>query len=260
MINVSKYSYNISKSKYNYDEITIIEKSKKNKSKFLYGIDNTGDISNINNHTFYSNYFGKNKLDFIFADSFIENDNPLIYQKFELATFCMISDLLSVGSNCIVRNLLPYRNKHLINQSYGFFTNYIYLYYLMFDELILIKPIISSPNSSEFFIIGKGYKGIDTKYYEKLLSLLNEFDGNLCLFEKKDVSVEFVNQLVDFVNKIININVDYKEIYNLLITCMVNKSQVINEKTQCNKYLDSKYINEIHTEKCKEWYKNNKIR
>ena len=77
-----------------------------------------------------------------------------------------------------------------------------YLYYLMFDELILVKPLISSPNSSEFYIIGKGYKGIDDNYYQTLLSLLENFKGNECLFEKSAIPNEFVNQLLDFFSKI----------------------------------------------------------
>jgi hypothetical protein len=259
-INVSKYSKNMSKNKDNYKEVYIIGKYTNTKKKILYGVDNTGDITNINNHNWYGSFFGKNKLDFIFADTFIENDNPVIYQKFELATVCMIFNLLSVGSNCVVRNLLPYRNKILLNQSYGFFTNYIYLYYLMFDEVRLVKLLISSSNSSEFYIIGKGYKGIDDNTYQTLLALLENFSGNLCLFKKSDIPNEFVNQLLDFVNRIININVDYREIYNLLLTCMINKNEVINEKTQCNQYLDNKYITELHLEKCKEWYKNNRIK
>jgi hypothetical protein len=38
---------------------------------------------------------------------------------------------------------------------------------------------------------------------------------------------------------------------------MIHKNPVIEEKTNCSKYLNKKYINGIHNEKFKEWVKIN---
>ena len=40
-------------------------------------------------------------------------------------------------------------------------------------------------------------------------------------------------------------NVEHSEITNLLLTCMIHKDPVIEEKTQCSKYFDKKYFEQI---------------
>ena len=79
----------------------------------------------------------------------------------------------------------------------------------------------------------------------------------MCFFEKDDIPDEFVKQIVEFAEKILSLNIEHNEITNLLLTCMIHKNPVIEEKTQCSKYLNKKFIQDIHNSKFKEWVKNN---
>ena len=244
------------------DSVNIL--SKKDSKKVIYGADNTGDILFSNNQKWFIQYIKeltkKNDIDLIIADSTSSSNNPMITQRLEFATVCMIARTTGIDSNCIVKAQLPYNiDNSLTYSSSGFFVNYLFLYYLMFEEVKLIKPLSSSPNNSEFYIIGKKFRDIEEEHYEKLLNILDNFKYNICFFKKDDIPQEFINQVIDFTDKLLTINIDYNEINNLLLTCLFHKNSVIEEKTQCSKYLNPEYINDIQNEKIKEWIKDNKF-
>ena len=48
----------------------------------------------------------------------------------------------------------------------------------------------------------------------------------MCFFNRKDIPDEFVNQIMEFVDKLLNMNVEHSEITNLLLTCMIHKNPV----------------------------------
>jgi hypothetical protein len=172
----------------------------------------------------------------------------------------MVASISSKGGNCVIKHFLPYvRRAPISYYGYGLFINYLYLYNLMFDEFNLVKPLTSNPDSGEFYVVCKGFRGISEDMYEKMMNVLDNFTVNICFFDKKDIPDEFVNQIMDFVDKLLNMNVEHSEITNLLLTCMIHKNPVIEESTQCSKYLDKKYIEKIHNEKFKEWVKINKF-
>jgi 23S rRNA U2552 (ribose-2'-O)-methylase RlmE/FtsJ len=228
--------------------------SKKDSKKVIYGADNTGDILFSDNQKWFIQYIKeltkKKDIDLVIADSTSSSNNPMITQRLEFATVCMIARTTGIESNCIVKAKLPYNTDNsLTYSSSGFFVNYLFLYYLMFEEVKLIKPLSSSPNNSEFYIIGKKFRDIEEEHYEKLLNILDNFNYNICFFKKDDIPQEFINQVIDFTDKLLSINIDYNEINNLLLTCSFHKNSVIEEKTQCSKYLDPEYINDIQNEK-----------
>ncbi len=229
--------------------------------RWLYGVDETGDITKSENQRWFREYakeFGP--IDLITGDGGIFSDNPLIFQKLDYAQVCMVVGLASPGSNCVIKHFLPYvRRAPISYYGYGLFINYLFLYHLMFNEFYLVKPLTSNPDSGEFYVVCKGFKGIEESTYEKLLNILDNFEVNICFFNKKDIPEEFINQVMEFVDKLLTMNVEHSEITNLLLTCMIHKNPVIEEKTNCSKYLDKKYIENIHDEKFKEWIKNNKF-
>jgi hypothetical protein len=244
------------------DSVNIL--SKKDSKKVIYGVDNTGDILFADNQKWFIQYIKeltkKKDIDLVIADSTSSSNNPMISQRLEFATVCMIARTTAIESNCIVKAKLSYNTDNsLTHSSSGFFVNYLFLYYLMFEEVKLIKPLSSSPNNSYFYIIGLKFRDIEGEYYEKLLHILDNFTYNMCFFKKEDIPQEFINQVIDFTDKLLTINIDYNEINNLLLTCLFHKNSVIEEKTQCSKYLDPEYINDIQNEKIKEWIKDNKF-
>ena len=89
--------------------------------------------------------------------------------------------------------------------------------------------------------------------YEILLKLLDDFQPNMCFFEKDDIDDTFVRQIVEFAEKIIKINVDHNEITNLLMTCMIENDEIIEKATNCSKFLSKTYVDKIFSSKYKEW-------
>ena len=71
----------------------------------------------------------------------------------------------------------------------------------MFETVILTKPITSNPNSSEFYVIGKSFRGISDEHFNKLLDILRNFKINQCIFAQKEIPTEFVNQAQVFTIK-----------------------------------------------------------
>jgi hypothetical protein len=259
-VNLAKYGNDIFSDQYGF--------MKKFPQRWVWGADNTGDLLSTENQKWYSTYireFGNGKLDLITSDAGIWSDNPLIFQKVELATLTMVIGGLSNGGNCVMKHFLSYIRKVPITYyANGFLVNYLFLYYLMFEEVNLVKPLTSNPDSGEFYVVAKGFKGgandeITNQLHNKLLNLLDNFEVNMCFFEKDDIPDEFVKQIIEFAEKILSLNIEHNEITNLLLTCMIHKNPVIEEKTQCSKYLNKKFIQDIHNSKFKEWVKNNKF-
>ena len=259
-MNIAKYGKDIFADQYGF--------MKKFPERWVWGADNTGDLLSTENQKWYSTYirqFGNSKLDLITSDAGIWSDNPLIFQKVELATLSMVIGGLSNGGNCVMKHFLSYIRKVPITYyANGFLVNYLFIYYLMFEEVNLVKPLTSNPDSGEFYVVAKGFKGssgdeITNQLHSKLLNILDNFEVNMCFFEKDDIPDEFVKQIIEFAEKVLSLNIEHNEITNLLLTCMIHKNPVIEEKTQCSKYLDKKFIQDIHNNKFKEWIKNNKF-
>ena len=234
---------------------------KKYPDRWLFGVDDTGDITISANQRWFRQYAQESgPFDLITGDGGIIGDNPLIFQKLDYAQVVSVASLSSIGSNCIIKHFLPYvRRAPITYYGYGLFINYLFLYHLMFDEFYMVKPLTSNPDSGEFYVVCKGFRGISDEMYEKLLEILDKFEVNMCFFKQNDIPDEFINQVMEFVDKLLNMNVEHSEITNLLLTCMIHKNPVIEENTNCSKYLDKKYIEKIQNEKFKEWAKNNKF-
>jgi hypothetical protein len=252
-LNIEKFGKDIFDDQYGF--------MKKYPDRWVYGVDNTGDITKSENQRWFKQYakeFGH--IDLVTGDAGIFSDNPLIFQKLDYAQVCMVASVSSLGGNCVIKHFLPYvRRAPISYYGYGLFINYLFLYHLMFNEFYLVKPLTSNPDSGEFYVVCKGFKGISDEQYQKLLKVLDNFQVNMCFFNRKDIPDEFVNQIMEFVDKLLNMNVEHSEITNLLLTCKIDKNPVIEEKTNCSRYLDKKYIEKIHNEKFKEWVKNNKF-
>ena len=60
---------------------------------------------------------------------------------------------------------------------------------------------------------------------------------------------------IEFVEKILDLNAKQFDMVNMLMTCIANPDPVIEEATQCRKYLDGDFIKKIQTKRYKEWIK-----
>lgn len=166
----------------------------------------------------------------------------------------MVAAVSAKDGNCIIKHFLPYiPDIPVTEQANGLFINYIYLYYLMFEEVYMIKPLSSNPVSGEFYVIGKKFIGLDNTTFDKMLSLLDNFEVNMCFFKKEDIPEHFTKQVFSFMEKLTRLNVDFIEIQNTLLTCLYKRNPVIEKATECRKYLNKSYMEEIQESKFKKW-------
>ena len=252
-----------------------------NYSKLLGGSDNTGDITNINNIKWYSNYIKKvwlsisqyKVLDLIISDGVdLDIDCDLLsFQKQILAQAIITIASSSKGGSCCVKNYIYYKNKHSdSNTDYKqswFFISIIYLYYITFENINLYKPHSSDPESSEFYIVGKGFKEItNTNHLENLFTILKNFKVNHSIIDKKYIPDSFIKQINIFLKLMSELNTNTIEQENLYLTCHKNKleSTISKNKEQykkTNKYLECDNVivknksDEILIPKYKEWIK-----
>jgi hypothetical protein len=231
---------------------------KNNPDKWIYGKDGTGNIFSVQNQKWYYN-FAKNfpKFDLITGDAglAVTEDNLEILQKLEYACVCMVAGTASIGSNCVMKHFLPFGVKMKeSDKSSGFFVNYIYLYYLLFDELRLVKPLTSNPNSGEFYVVCKGFCGISEENYNKLLNILDNFKTNICFFDRKDIPQEFIELVSNFNNQVIARNIKHKEVGIKIIDCIKDK-EIYNQNIDCKIYLDKSIVKNIHWKIFNYWIK-----
>jgi hypothetical protein len=231
---------------------------KKFKSRWIWGSDNTGDITKINNLQWYRQYCQKwvkesGKIDLVLGDGGIQSDDIIINQKLEYSQLFMVLATASYGSNCVIKHFLPYVRKIPISlESGGYFVNLLYLYHLMFETVILIKPMTSSPISGEFYVVGKTFRGLSEEHFNNIINTLSDFKPNQCIFPEKEIPEAFFKQVKEFNKTILDLNINYGEIRNDYLNCLEN-DKAINETLECSKYLDPKYTKNMQNTKFKEW-------
>ena len=136
------------------------------------------------------------------------------------------------------------------------------MYYVAFDSITFFKPNSSNSDSSEFYVIGKGFKGISKEHLENLFSILENFKLNQILIDKDKIPNTFLTQIRNFMEQLGNTNVLSLEKQNLLLTCYksydendYNKTKNINKILKCDNFLNDKQISTILIPKYKEWIK-----
>ena len=87
------------------------------------------------------------------------------------------------------------------------------------------------------------------------MDLIDNFQVNMCFFKKKDIPENFIKQVFSFIEKLTNMNVNYIDIQNTFLICFKERDEIIEKVTECRKYLDPKYIDEIQEAKFLEWIK-----
>ena len=129
----------------------------------------------------------------------------------------------------------------------------------MFEQIQLIKPLTSSPNSGEFYLVGLRFKPISNAIFNKLMNQLDNFKVNHCFFKKEEIPEYFYFQIIEFLEEIYKLNTDQLELKNMLITCSIYDDPIIEKATNCKKYLSPEFIKKVQTKRYKEWIKTYKF-
>jgi 23S rRNA U2552 (ribose-2'-O)-methylase RlmE/FtsJ len=226
------------------------------KNKWLYGADNTGDITVSKNVKLIGKQIKeKGIFDVVTGDAGLSTEmDTLFLQKLEFAQLCMVAATASINKNCIVKHFTPFINSDAdTNLGGGQFVNMIYLYSIMFKQLYLFKPYTSRSTSGEFYLIGKGFLGVSDVELDKLLHILDNFKINQTYFNKNDIPEEFYRQIFTFINKMSKLNTMIIERQNFFMTCLIEPNEEIRKETKCLKYLEPKTLEKIQIPRYNEW-------
>ena len=260
---------------------------KGNPQKWLWGADNTGDITRVKNIKWFREYIknkflsggGKDltKLDLIVGDGGLGTGNDtLLLQKLDLAQVIMVLACSSLGGSCVIKHFTPYITNHPETlDATSFFVGFLYMYYIAFEEVSLFKPYSSNPDSGEFYVVGKGFRGVEDSMQERLLErllerlykILDNFKVNNALIPKESLPETFLLQVSSFIEMMANYNVQGMEKTNLLLTCYGDRknkqktkdgkaqSEKISKLLHCNEFLDEDNIETILVPRYNQWIK-----
>ena len=153
---------------------------------------------------------------------------------------------------------------------------------MAFEQVNLFKPYTSNPDSGEFYVVGRGFKGVSDIQLNKLYKILDNYEFNNAIIEKDKIPETFVSQIEVFLEKISNLNTIGIEKQNLLLTCYKSsledkhdkrervrdrkrhsknkydsqsKSEKANKYLGCNTFLNEASMQDILVPRFKEWIK-----
>lgn len=162
----------------------------------------------------------------------------------------------SIGTNVIVKHRIPfsYAVDEDEDSESGFMVNLLYIYTVLFKNVRLIKPYCGSHTEGDYYVIGFGFKGIEDSLWKKLLDGLGSYHSFL---KEKDISESFWRQILSFIQNTTHVRNDYIELQNTLLTCFLTNDEIIQREINCQKYINSRYINQINKKRFESWIKIN---
>ena len=230
----------------------------KHKEQWIFGEDDTGDITISENIRWYRKY-GREwcpKIDLITGDAGIgynENITLIQLQKLDYSQFLMGIALAQKGSSCIFKHFsyFDFKIPNSLSGS-GYFTGFMYLYFLLFEDVRLIKPVTSSPRSNEFYIVAMKFKGIDDKTFDKLLGILDKFVENQCFIAQKEIPKDFSDQIIKFNRRLMKLNMVYRDYSNIILGCK-NQGKDYQKLVNCHNRLKPDSIKRTQKQNYKVW-------
>jgi hypothetical protein len=189
------------------------------------------------------------------------------FELYELKKVYNVISLMEFGGSCYIKHVAIPLNSYLYYNGYancsGFFINYLYLYFLMFEKIILFRPTTIANKSLEFYVIGINFNGFDATnttntenmqkrndILEMLSKILENYELHKTLFKKEMISEMFVEQVMSFLNIITSRYIKFEEIKGMLSFTVINK---YNEKIQddnddliVSKIVNKNEVNEIN--------------
>ena len=220
---------------------------KKYPNHWDFGVDNTGDITNIENIKHYAKMAKDINVNLMTSDCGLPWGDPKYYQ---VAYASYVSLLYSLPKNgTMLYKILSPIDIPLI-------WNLIYMTYKNFKEMYFFKPVQNS-QSREFYIIGKGYLGIEQTILDKLLDLIPKFEksGVGSKFNKEEYDLfndtypeEFVIQVQDICERLASNYVNSIE----RIIYYVDNSDELGKEYQ-------KHIESYMKEKNEDWIRKYKV-
>ena len=242
---------------------------KRHPDKWLFGKDNTGDITKVDNVLEIRNKFKNINLDLITGDAGLganenisQEDSTYNLQKLDYAQLVLVANVAKEGTNCCIKCFTNYmKGNDLMNKSFGLYLSIIKMYTLMFKKVHLVKPSTSADDSGEYYIVGINFIGCSDDNRKKLLEILDKFETNITFI---GLDEDFIEQCMKFYNQLVQLNIDNVIEQNLLSQCNdKNVYEILKEYLDfinCKKYFDKKTYDKKVLEFNKNWISENKFK
>lgn len=184
--NKKKYGQNIFGDAYGF--------LRKYKEKWLWGKDDTGDITNVDNIKEYQKKFNYTVdlftsdcgLGAISKSDFFDQEKRLSILNFAQCLIALLT--LKIGGNAVFKVFVPL--------SESITVSILYLIMKHFKTVSFVKQSAGSPGSSEIYMIALGkVKHLDDDLRDYLFDCLKNFNSDCALFPKEMYDSKFINQV-----------------------------------------------------------------
>lgn len=217
--------------------------------RWLFGKDNTGDITKVSNIEHIKEKLGR--VDLITGDGGLAGDDITLLHKLDYAQCVNSLVLCSIGTNIAIKCFTPIMgHKDTVIDIY---ISILYLYCIHFKKLYLFKPLTSNPKSGEFYIIGKYFTGADKDVLDGLKKFLGDFKLGYSIIPRKDIPEKFIDQIYYFFNELATQSNIAIESVNIIYQCIAINDPETNKKLKCDRFLDEEKHHAIVAEKTKQW-------
>jgi hypothetical protein len=181
LINIKKYGKILN------DDFGIL---KQFPERWIWGKDNTGDISNPENIKFYSEHC--KDVDLMTSDCGIDfGARDEFLEKINYSQFLFMFNNLPKGGNCLLKVFSPISSQKI---------SILYLAYSRFKKMFFYKPM-QNPSSEEFYMIGINYENpLNKEELNIMFNVLNNYNSEECLVD--NIPEYFILQLENIMRKL----------------------------------------------------------
>ena len=191
-----------------------------------WGIDDTGNLYNTENISYFSNLFKGNKAELVTADGGFDFSNNYSNQESN-ATRLILAEIVT-GLNILADNGSMVIKIFDMYQAATIDIIFMLSYY--FNEVYIVKPYTSRAAISEIYLVCKGFNGIEQTDINSLMNILDEY--NIIDEQNKYVNRFLSNEIPqDFHDLIISNNIYHvsKQIKSLLKGLTLSKIKLSND-------------------------------
>jgi len=199
--------------------------------QWLFGADNTGDITRVTNIKNIAKRCGGVSLITGDAGLNVGDSDILALQKLEIAQLVMVLACTANGGCCIIKNFATSYSGDfdLMKGSIPYVASIIATYKKYFTKVVVMKPTTSNPLSGEYYLVGLGFKGITPNQLNSFYQKLDDFTVDSPIIEyKQDAAIEnAIAQLYKLISKSNDMIIVLQECYH----------SGNNMSKECNRYL-----------------------
>jgi hypothetical protein len=164
------------------------------KARWLFGSDNSGDITHSAVINSYNNSPKLKQIDLITSDVGLKipvnmyNEQERYTSHVNFSQILSILSIISVGKVAIFKTFIPL--------SEPITVSLLYILSCSFESITISKPLTSHPSSSEVYVICKKFKSFPKKISDRMFYLLDNFDSNNMIVPSEMIPKTFIDNLI----------------------------------------------------------------